>query len=132
MNRILLAQKGEAFPATSHYGGESRFQERRVVELPPIVLGGDSRGCHGGAANTGRMRGAGPARTPAMHRRKFTFRIEPERHAAFCAAAERLGISRQELLTRALDAYLSDRHAPDNAEIHAPRPAQGLFLSAIR
>jgi len=43
MNRILLARKGEASPATSHYGGESRFQERRVIELPAIALGGETR-----------------------------------------------------------------------------------------
>lgn len=40
-------------------------------------------------------------------RRKFTFRIDHERHAAFCRAAEDRAISRQRLLTRALDEFLA-------------------------
>lgn len=114
MSLDLLARKGEANPATTHHGDESRFQARRVIVLPPIAL----------------HRGSGadpvrdiPLRRPASmgrplktreRRRKFTFRIEPVRHRSFCAAADMLGISRQELLTRALDAYL-DAHAISRA-----------------
>lgn len=107
MTEGLLARKGEANPATTHHGGESRFQARRVVVLPPIAL---HRAPDPGqrvpprrAANV-----AQPCRAQVA-RRKFTFRIEPERHQNFCAVADELGISRQELLTRALDAYLHTR-----------------------
>lgn len=111
----LLARKGEANPATTHHGGESRFQARRVVVLPPIAL---HRPHNGDATRIGGPRRAAnmarPFRAP-VRRRKFTFRIEPERHAAFCAAADEMGISRQELLTHALDSYLEEREsAPGN------------------
>lgn len=110
MSLDLLARKGEANPATTHHGGESRFQARRVIVLPPIAL---HRGPGSDPANHTPLRRAAsmthPAR-PRERRKKFTFRIEPVRHRSFCAAADMLGISRQELLTRALDAYL-DAHA---------------------
>jgi hypothetical protein len=61
---------------------------------------------------------AKPFQAP-IHRRKFTFRVEPERHAAFSAAADEMGISRQELLTRALDSYLETREAaPGDQPVH--------------
>lgn len=110
MSLDLLARKGEANPATTHHGGESRFQARRVIVLPPIAL---HRGVtpepvpHASVRRAASMTGTAK---PREKRKKFTFRIEPVRHRSFCAAADMLGISRQELLTRALDAYL-DAHA---------------------
>lgn len=145
MDRIILARKGEACPATSHYGGESRFQERRVIELPAIALGGDIRSLRRSPNEDQGRPASGLTHRPAVQRRKFTFRVEPDRHEAFCEAANLLGISRQELLTRALDAYLAgldDPHAAageamrpaihNRSEIPAPRAPQGLLLSAIR
>jgi len=130
MTEGLLARKGEANPATTHHGGESRFQAQRVVVLPPIALHRIPVGESGQrilprrAANM-----AKPLRAP-VNRRKFTFRIEPDRHATFCAAADKLGISRQEFLTRALDAYLEtlrDQNSgpPSSSDLPAPfEPSQ--------
>lgn len=145
MNRFLLARKGEAFPATTHYGGESRFQERRVIELPAIALGSENRAHARSLPHNHIQRAAGLSAASAIHRRKFTFRIEPDRHEAFCAAAEQMGISRQELLTRALDAYLKGVHdpsavhafdphtaTPTNPEFRTRRPAPGMQFSATR
>ncbi|MBO6782086.1 MAG: hypothetical protein JJ899_02260 [Alphaproteobacteria bacterium] len=125
MSEQLLAEKGRANPAAAHHGGESRFQARRVVVLPPLTLGSDVRTA--GATHderttprrpAARMSGQLPGR-----RKKFTFRIEPDRHERFCRHADALGISRQELLTRALDAFL------DNAEkAGKPHPGEQALL----
>lgn len=123
MTEVLLARKGEANPATTHHGGESRFQAQRVVVLPPIALHRMTAmdvGQHRLPRRAANM--AKPFRAPVT-RRKFTFRIEPERHKAFCAAADELGVSRQELLTRALDAYLETMH-PDTDYPHSLSEAQ--------
>lgn len=109
MSIDLLARKGEANPATTHHGGESRFQARRVVVLPPIAFHRALTSERGGEPRFRRAANmAKPLRAP-VKRRKFTFRIEPDRHEVFCAAAEILGVSRQQLLTQALDAYLAGR-----------------------
>lgn len=123
MHEGLLARKGEANPATTHHGGESRFQARRIVVLPPIAL---HRPHDPNATRTALPRRAANMAKPfqaPIHRRKFTFRVEPERHAAFCAAADEMGISRQELLTRALDSYLETREtALGDQPIHDDSP----------
>lgn len=121
MSAGFLARKGEANPAATHHGGESRFQARRVIVLPPIALHRE----HGRAPSaTDVPRRAAdmsrPRRAP-VRRRKFTFRIAPDRHEKFCDAASRLGISRQELLTRALDSYL-DTLRDDAADPPRPTP----------
>lgn len=106
MTAGFLARKGEANPATTHHGGASRFQAQRVVVLPPIALHRTSvsnAAPHKLPRRAANM--AKPFRAPVT-RRKFTFRIEQDRHSAFCTASDQLGISRQELLTRALDSYL--------------------------
>ncbi len=125
MSTHLLARKGEANPATSHPGGESRFQARRVIVLPQLSL----------KAEANRDRRPSPLPKPAARmgerggavRKKFTFRIEPDRHARFCERASALGISRQELLTRALDAYLAERETDTSREPVSPEQASLPF-----
>jgi hypothetical protein len=107
MSEGLLARKGEANPAAAHHGGESRFQARRVIILPSIALQHSDR--HPGTRNRGMRHPALMTELPSPRtkRKKFTFRIEPDRHADFCAVADELGISRQKLLTQALDTFLA-------------------------
>ena len=98
MNEEFLAQKGAA----------ARFHARRTIMLPAINLPTP-------AAQTESPRIRGPVYLPRAARltgvataekRKFTFRIDPVRHAAFCRAAEARNVSRQRLLTQALDELL--------------------------
>jgi hypothetical protein len=116
MSEGLLARKGEANPATTHHGGESRFQARRIIVLPPIPLQRPADSTSPQEKLPRRAANMAKPAKPPIKRRKFTFRIEPERHAAFCNTAESLGISRQELLTRALDAYLKQMPASDTRQ----------------
>ena len=120
MSRHLLAKKGEANPAAVHPGGESRFQARRVIVLPSLMLKSDTRP----AATLPQppRPAAKMAERPSERRRKFTFRIAPDRHARFCRHAEMLEISRQELLTRALDAFLAEAGEAGTAHDHAAQP----------
>jgi len=126
MSQALLARKGEANPAATHHGGESRFQAQRIVVLPPIALhraSGWEQSCLKNPRRAANM--AKPFRA-SVKRRKFTFRLERPRHAEFCEAADRLGISRQELLTRALDSYLGTLRDEYQAQ-PAPGSNQPLF-----
>jgi hypothetical protein len=109
----LIARKGLAEPAAHHAGDAARFHARRTIVLPAINLhaagdGGTARGAHANrsAPATGQRRRAASL-VGDEPRRKFTFRIDHERHAAFCRAAEDRAISRQRLLTRALDEFLA-------------------------
>jgi len=108
MSEEFLAQKGAAAPATTHPGGAARFHARRTIVLPPINL-------NLAANRTESLGDRSPDRPPrtarltepaATEKRKFTFRIDPMRHAAFCRAAESRNVSRQRLLTDALDDLL--------------------------
>lgn len=76
----------------------------------------------------------GPAQAPCAARltgaataekRKFTFRIDPARHADFCRAAETRNVSRQRLLTEALDELLKRLgHRTDQTGSGVPRALQ--------
>jgi len=140
----FVMQKGAAVPAAAHPGDAARFHARRTIILPAINL-------HATPAQTGTAIARSRAHTPraaqldgtgAAERRKFTFRIDPVRHAAFCRMAEARNISRQRLLTEALDALL---HRAGNTADQAPthpeaKPAphanhvtpRGLDLAAHR
>lgn len=111
MSAGFIAQKGAAEPAAHHPGDAARFHARRTILLPPINLHatGDSptrdRNAQPGAKTSSPRRAA--SLTGARARRKFTFRIDDDRHAAFCRAAETRAVSRQQLLTLALDEFLA-------------------------
>lgn len=128
MSGGLVARKGAAFPAATHAGDAARFHARRTIVLPAIHL-------HTAPAQpvaAGRPDGARPRRPARLTggggpaRRKFTFRIDPVRHAAFCRAAEERKLSRQQLLTEALDALLA-RLEDGNAE-HRCTPESGARM----
>ena len=107
MSDDLRARKGAAVPAPERPGDRARIR-RRVVVLPPIDLHAERE--DDGPAGPGRApdaAGPRPDKRRGADRRRFTFRIDPVRHAAFAAAAERRGVSRQRLLTEALDALLA-------------------------
>lgn len=123
MNNEFIAQKGAAAPAATHPGGAARFHARRTIMLPAISL-------HLTATQTDAANDRGRTQPPRAARltgaattekRKFTFRIDAERHAAFCHVASSRNISRQRLLTEALDALLARLdHTPGAV---APNPA---------
>lgn len=108
MSNGFLAQKGTATPAATHPGGVARFHACRTIVLPAINLHTVSKPVttpgHPGPALP--QPAARLTRTAAIEKRKFTFRIDPARHAAFCRAAESQNVSRQRLLTDALDDLL--------------------------
>lgn len=108
MSEEFLAQKGAAAPAATHPGGAARFHARRTIMLPAINLPAPAA-----QTETPTIRGtvylpraARLTGVATAEKRKFTFRIDPVRHAAFCRAAEARSISRQRLLTQALDELL--------------------------
>ncbi|MEP4378313.1 MAG: hypothetical protein ABJ215_03130 [Alphaproteobacteria bacterium] len=118
MSDPLLVRKGAAVPAATHPGDAARFHARRTILLPAINL---HMTVPQSAANIARSRLqppraarlTGPA---ATEKRKFTFRIDTTRHSAFCRAAEARNVSRQRLLTEALDALLARTgHTPAQA-----------------
>lgn len=115
MTDDLIARKGAATPAAIHPGDAARFHARRTVVLPAINLHMTAMQTEP-AIDTGRERPKRAARliaSPVTEKRRFTFRIDPARHAAFCRAAETRNVSRQRLLTEALDAFLARLgHAP--------------------
>lgn len=131
MSDGFVVRKGAAVPAATHPGDAARFHARRTIVLPAINL-------HMAAMQTDTTIARSRAHSPraarltgaaAPGRRKFTFRIEPGRHAAFCRAAESQNISRQRLLTEALDALL---HRLGHASDAAAAPASGTANSTFR
>lgn len=116
MTKNLIAQKGAATPAATHPGDAARFHARRTVVLPAINLHVTPARAEP-PTDLGQEQPKRAARliaSPNAEKRKFTFRIDPTRHAAFCAAADARNVSRQRLLTEALDAFLAQRgRAPD-------------------
>lgn len=52
---------------------------------------------------------------PAVPRKHFTLRLDPDRHRAFRQAAERAGCSGQALLVRLLDSHLAQGPASDDS-----------------
>lgn len=135
MSDDLLARKGRAAPAASHPGGESRFHGRRTIVLPPIgISGAATDGATSPGDGTRRPARAARLTGPgAQDKRKFTFRIDLARHKAFCEVAEQRSISRQKLLTEALDALLLRLGHPVGTpgtpgEAAAPIPAAGATM----
>jgi hypothetical protein len=121
MSDEFVVRKGAAVPAATHPGDAARFHARRTIVLPAINLHASTQTEYSNARGryqpprTARL--TGPA---SAEKRRFTFRIDPARHAAFCRAAESQNVSRQRLLSDALDALLVRLgHAPDMA---APPP----------
>ncbi len=132
MSDGFVAHKGAAVPAATHPGDAARFHARRTIVLPAINLHATTEQ---GVVAVARDR-TRPSRvahlngTGATERRKFTFRIDAARHAEFCRMAESRNVSRQRLLTEALDALLHRaEHAPgaaasqleDKQALHANR-----------
>lgn len=128
MTEEFLAQKGRAEPAASHPGGESGFQNRRTIVLPAIAITAAS-GRHPPTETSSTRKPRQAARltgAAAVEKRKFTFRIDPARHSAFCQAAEERNISRQKFLTEALDAMLSQPgHAAGPASLPETSASSG-------
>jgi hypothetical protein len=123
----LTASKGTAVPAPER-PGEAARTVRRIIVLPPIRL--QAEPTEATAPHTNEHARAAAALAPGgshgEERRKFTFRIDAPRHAAFAAAAERRGISRQRLLTEALDELLAKLgHANFSSTQGGPLDADG-------
>ena len=114
MSDGFVVQKGAAVPA-------ARFRARRTIMLPAINLHATSEQSVVAVAR-GRTRPSRVTRlngTGTTERRKFTFRIDAARHAEFCRMAESRNVSRQRLLTEALDALLHRaEHTADAAPTH--------------
>jgi len=130
MSDEFLVRKGAAVPAATHPGDAARFHARRTIILPSINLhmtpappDAEIVRARSRPQRAARLTGEATA-----EKRKFTFRIDAARHAAFCRAAEIRNISRQRLLTEALDALL-DRmgHAPDIVPAHTPEATNNAF-----
>jgi hypothetical protein len=88
----LFARKGQAAPTP--FAGQAEASaafgaRRRLTLVAPV-------------SETARPR---PARRPDP-RRRFTFRLDAERHTGLAAAADRAGMSRQRFLETVLDAAL--------------------------
>ena len=116
MNDGIVARKGTAVPAATHPGDAARFHARRTVVLPAINLHAMTTQSDSTDARrqTQPWRAARLTGATTSAKRKFTFRIDMARHAAFCRAAESRNVSRQQLLTEALDALLRRlRQVPD-------------------
>jgi hypothetical protein len=126
MNNEFIARKGAAAHAASHPGGAARFHARRTIMLPAISL--HMTATQTDAANdrgqTQPPRAARLTRAATTEKRKFTFRIDAQRHAAFCHVARSRNISRQRLLTEALDALLARLDLTPDAM--APNPTETI------
>ena len=125
MSDEFVVRKGAAAPAAAHPGGIARFHARRAIVLPAINLHNASKHAQvsGAPPPTKPRRAARLTGTAAVERRKFTFRIDPARHAEFCRAAELRNVSRQHLLTTALDELLRRlAHHPDQTGTMADTP----------
>lgn len=141
MSDGFVMQKGAAVTAATHPGDAARFHARRTIMLPAINL-------HASAVQADAPLARRPSRaaqldgTTAAEKRKFTFRIDAARHAAFCQAAESRNVSRQRLLTEALDdllrrtghtADMAPTHPEERQAPHANRVTpRGLDLTAHR
>jgi hypothetical protein len=123
MSDGFVVQKGAAVPAATHPGDAARFHARRTIMLPAINLHATAEQNVVAVARgrTRRSRAAHLNGTAAAEKRKFTFRIDTARHAEFCRMAESRNISRQRLLTEALDALL---HRAGHAADAAPTPTE--------
>ena len=117
LTSALLARKGQANPT----GG---FAHAKLALIPPqpsaakrdrqcCGAAGSAVGPDGGAAmlrhlvrEPGRRRGPVADNRGAGDRVAFTLRLDRERHLRLKILAARRGRSRQEMLLRALDAYL--------------------------
>jgi hypothetical protein len=102
----LLARKGHALPT----GG---FAHAKLDLIPPQpTIAKPERSVQAGATPREALRqsrhpAARQARKPAADERvAFTLRLDPERHARLRILAARRGRSGQEMLLKALDAYL--------------------------
>jgi hypothetical protein len=105
LTSALLARKGQALPT----GG---FAHAKLALIPPQPTDTKAdRECCGLPASsaTPSVRVRRPARQPgpaAADRVAFTLRLDRERHVRLKVLAARRGRSGQEMLLRALDAYL--------------------------
>ncbi len=109
----ILAAKGNAAPSTSDRAGErpKRPEPRRVLKLTPLA---------GGVAGAGQGTGvAAPVRVAhdargneARDVKKFTLRLDKDRHRRLHLAMEIERASGQTLLIRLLDLYLKQRLGP--------------------
>lgn len=101
----LFVMKGQASPSQ---GWEARPSEppRRSRPVPVLRLRP--------AANLtpAATRSPSPRRDPVLDRKRFTFRLSVEDHAALRLGAEREGTSANGLLTRALAAWLAREANP--------------------
>lgn len=138
MSDGFVMQKGAAVPAATHPGDAARFHARRTIMLPAINL-------HASAVQADAPLARRPSRAARLDgttAAEFTFRIDAARHAAFCQAAESRNVSRQRLLTEALDALLrrtghtadmAPTHPEERQAPHANRVVpRGLDLTAHR
>jgi hypothetical protein len=105
LTSALLARKGQALPT----GG---FAHAKLALMPPqLTVRKLDRECRDAASPPGAptapvRRRARPPRPAADVRVAFTLRLDRERHARLKLLAARRGRSCQEMLLRALDAYL--------------------------
>lgn len=130
MSDEFLVRKGEAVPAATHPGDAARFHARRTIVLPAINL--HITATQADATNARAL--ARPPRTarltgaPTTRKKKFTFRVDPARHTAFCRAAEMQNVSRQRLLTEALDVLLRRLgHMPDAVPTPSKETTRATF-----
>lgn len=122
MNASLLARKGEAIPSGTPGGRRAlAYAARRIIA---IGSGDDAPLTPSDWLSAAMARAVAPRPAArileAMHpasgvRHRFTFRLDRRAHDRFCAAAATCGCSRQELLERALDAYLQAPGLEDRA-----------------
>lgn len=101
----LFVMKGQASPSQ---GWEARPSETLRQSRPAPVLRMRP------AANLAAVatRSPSPRKAPVSERKRFTFRISVENHAALRLSAEREGTSANGLLTRALAAWLAREADP--------------------
>jgi hypothetical protein len=104
LTSALLARKGQALPT----GGFAHAKLALMPPLPPTTtkLERDCCGLAPSSASPRVRRPAPQARAGAGDRVAFTLRLDRERHLRLKVLAARRGRSGQEMLLRALDAYL--------------------------
>ena len=119
MSAILFAPKGGAAPSPGMIEPITvrHDRARRAIALRPIgeALRLDLPARRQRARVQPSANSQPAALDPAVPRKHFTLRLDPDRHRAFRQAAERAGCSGQALLVRLLDSHLAQGPASDGS-----------------